>query len=329
MAMNNLGNAYFALGRNAEALKLREETAALYKTKLGPDHPDTLRSMGNLASSYASVGREADALKLREEVLALRRAKLGPDHPSTLISMSALGDSYENLGRHADALKIRQENLALRKAKLGPDHPDTLFSMNNVAESYAALGRDAEALKLREETYPLRRAKLGADHPDTLLTMAELAESLVAANRIQEATPMVDECLRRAAGKNLDASVLFSAYDARLRICEKAKDAAGCRQAAESWEKLNRTDPDSLYSAACFRAITASVLRAADKSPGTNRPADDEADRAMDWLKQAVTAGFKNAAHMKQDKDLDAVRGRDDFKKLMAELEGAKAPPGH
>jgi hypothetical protein len=153
--------------------------------------------------------------------------------------------------------------------------------------------------------------------------MAELAESLVAANRIQEATPMVDECLRRAAGKNVDASVLFTAYNARLRICQKAKDAAGCRQTAENWEKLNRTDSDSLYSAACFRSITASLLRAADKSPGAIRSADDEADRAMAWLKQAVAAGFKNVAHMKKDKDLDPLRDRDDFKKMMATMEGA------
>ena len=242
MAMNNLGNAYFALSRNAEALKLREETTALYKAKLGPDHPDTLRSMGNLASSYSSVGREAEALKLREETLALRKAKLGPDHPSTLISMSALGDSYEALGRHADALKIRQENLALRKAKLGPDHPDTLYSMNNLAESYAALGRDADALKLREETYPLRRAKLGADHADTLLTMAELAESLVAANRIQEASPMVDECLRLAAGKNVDPD-RFCRTGVQRAPCGFTKEGEGCRrlhrQTAESWEEAH------------------------------------------------------------------------------------------
>jgi serine/threonine protein kinase/tetratricopeptide (TPR) repeat protein len=321
MAMNNLANAYFALSRYDDALKLREEAFALYKSKLGPDHPDTLRAMGNLASSLAMAGRNDEALKLREETLALRRAKLGADHPSTLISMSALGDSYEALGRHADALKIRQENLALRKAKLGPDHPETLFSMNNLAESYAALGRDADALKLREETFALRRAKLGADHPDTLITMSELAESLVAANRSQEASPMIDECLRLAAGKNVDASVLFSAYNARMRIYEKAKDAAGCRQTAETWEKLNRTDADSLYSAACFRSITASALRAADKSPSANRPADDEADRAMAWLKQAIGAGYKDAANLKKDKDLDTLRTRDDFKRLMAELE--------
>jgi hypothetical protein len=65
------------------------------------------------------------------------------------------------------------------------------------------------------------------------------------------------------------------------------------------------------------------VLRAADKSHGANRPADDEADRAMVLLKQAIAAGFKNAAHMKEDKDLDALRSREDFKKMMATMEGA------
>ena len=317
MAMNNLANAYFALNRNADALKLREETLVLYKAKLGPDHPDTLRSMGNLASSLSMAGRNDEALKLREETLALRRAKLGPDHPATLISMSALGDSYEALGRHTEALKIRQENLALRKAKLGPDHPDTLSSMNNVADSYAALGRDADALKLREETYPLRRAKLGADHPDTLLTMSELAESLVAANRSLEASPLIDECLRLAPGNNVDSSVLLNAYNARLRIYEKAKDAAGCRQTAETWEKLNRTDADSLYTAACFRSVTASAIRAADKSPASNRSADDEADRAMAWLTKAAAAGYRDAANLKKDHDLDSLRVREDFKQLV------------
>ena len=41
----------------------------------------------------------------------------------------------------------------------------------------------------------------------------------------------------------------------------------------------------------------------------------------MEWLKQAVAAGFKDAAQMKKDKDLDAFRDREDFKKLLAELE--------
>ena len=49
--MNNLAISYADLGRHAEALKLHEETLALRKAKLGPDHPDTLSSMNNLATA--------------------------------------------------------------------------------------------------------------------------------------------------------------------------------------------------------------------------------------------------------------------------------------
>jgi hypothetical protein len=52
--------------------------------------------------------------------------------------------------------------------------------------------------------------------------------------------------------------------------------------------------------------------------------ADDkvkQADLAMDWLKRAVDLGFKNVEHMKKDSDLDSLREREDFKKLLAELE--------
>jgi hypothetical protein len=45
------------------------------------------------------------------------------------------------------------------------------------------------------------------------------------------------------------------------------------------------------------------------------------ADKAMEVLRRAVAAGFRDVAHMRTDTDLDALRGREDFKKLMAELE--------
>jgi hypothetical protein len=41
-------------------------------------------------------------------------------------------------------------------------------------------------------------------------------------------------------------------------------------------------------------------------------------------LRDAVAKGYKDAARMKEDKDLAPLRDRDDFKKLLAELEGSK-----
>ena len=39
---------------------------------------------------------------------------------------------------------------------------------------------------------------------------------------------------------------------------------------------------------------------------------------------KAVNAGYKDTAHMKKDPDLDPLRGREDFTKLMAEFEKTK-----
>jgi hypothetical protein len=44
-------------------------------------------------------------------------------------------------------------------------------------------------------------------------------------------------------------------------------------------------------------------------------------DEAMKLLRDAVAKGFQDAAHMKKDSDLDPLRGRDDFQKLLADLE--------
>jgi hypothetical protein len=196
--------------------------------------------------------------------------------------------------------------------------------MNTVACSYADLGRHADALELFEQTLALQKAKLGPDHRATLLSMWGVAHNLVKLNRGAEAVPVIDECVRHATSKLVSPRLVPCMMGLRLRHFEKTQDAAGCRQTAELWENLKRTDADSLYNAARMRAVTAAVQRAADKSSEGGRQADAEAERAMTWLTQALAAGYKNAAHMKQDKDLEALRSRADFTKLVTTLEGVR-----
>jgi tetratricopeptide (TPR) repeat protein len=45
------------------------------------------------------------------------------------------------------------------------------------------------------------------------------------------------------------------------------------------------------------------------------------ADRAVEMLQKAVKAGLKDAAKLKADKDFDPLRERDDFKKLLTDLD--------
>jgi tetratricopeptide (TPR) repeat protein len=323
-SMTNLANSYADLGRYAESLKLNEEILALQKAKLGPDHPDTLWSMNNLAANYADLGRHAGALKLNEETLALRKAKLGPDHPDTLCSMHNLAHNYSGLHRYVEAVKLYEQTLALRKAKLGPDHPDTLWSMNGLALSYAALGRHAEALKLHEQTLALRKAKLGPDHPDTLKSMNGLANGYNDVGRYAEALKLHEQALALQQAKlgpdhpdtlsTMNNLAISYARLGRLTEALKLHEQTLALQQA-------KLDPDhpatlrSMYNIACIHALMSS--QAADRGK--------QADLAMDWLKRAVAAGYKNTAQIKKDTDLDALRGRQDFKKLLADLEASQS----
>jgi tetratricopeptide (TPR) repeat protein/tRNA A-37 threonylcarbamoyl transferase component Bud32 len=320
-SMNSLANNYLALGRPTEALKLYEETLALRKARLGPTHPHTLATMNNLALSLLNLGRAGDAVKLYEETLALQKATLPPNHVDTAASMSNLGLAYCAVGRLTDAIKALEEAVAIQKAKLGPGHVGTLETMLNLANCYGDAGRYADALKLHESSLKLRGARLGIDHPYTLFTMRGVAVNLIRLRRGAEAVPVIDECLKRIGGKVVHPQLIPNLLDLRLRHFQKCKDGAGCRTTAEMWEHLKRTDAASLYDAACMRAVTAAVCRAADRSPAGARQADAEADRAMTWLTEAVAGGYKDAAHMAKDEDLAVLRGRNDFRKLVTRLE--------
>jgi tetratricopeptide (TPR) repeat protein len=112
----------------------------------------------------------------------------------------------------------------------------------------------------------------------------------------------------------------------RLGMSRNKKDAAGCLAAAAEYEAQKHTDAGRFYNAACLRAVCAAVISEDPKTPAADaaRLAKEQADLAMAWLHKAVAAGFSNASHMKQDKDLDALREREDFKKLLAELGNKK-----
>jgi serine/threonine protein kinase len=320
-SMNNLANSYADMNRHEDALRLREETLAIQKRVLPPDHPDTLASMSNLANSYAIAHRSAEALALREETLAIQKRVLPPDHPDTLRSMNNLANSYADLNRNTDALKLREATLSKRKRVLPTDHPETLASINNLALSYADHNRYAEALELFQETLEIRKRVLPKDHADTLKCMEHVAKSLIQLDRGSEAIPYLDEFIDKASTcLSMDPQLIPRAFGLRRKHFQKTSDPAGCRATAEMWEKLNRKTEVSFYNAACFRAVTASVQA---NIPGTDaiRLAKEDADKAMQWLHKAVQAGYKDVDHMKKDTDLDPLREREDFKKLIAELE--------
>jgi serine/threonine protein kinase len=314
-----LGLSFYYLGDSKTAIDQWEKARSIYTSRLGTGHPDTLRSMDNVATGYAFLGRHNEALKLREKTLTLERATFGPDHPETLGAMNNLAASYTAVGRHADALRLFEETLALCKAKFGLNHPETLRAQYNLARVYAAVGRNVEAVKLHEQTLALRKARLGPDHHDTLWSMTNLADGYAKLGRGADALKLREDtlALQKAklgadhpdtlAGMNnlaLSYATLGRQADA-LKLLEQT--------VALQETKLGAGHPHTLmvmYNVACIHARMISDSKDRVK----------ETELAMGWLQKAVAAGYKDIELMSKDSDLDVLRDRQDFKKLLAKL---------
>ncbi len=318
-----LGTSFYSLGEPKIAAEQWEKARTLYTSRLGADHRDTLKSTGNLAIAYYELGRRDDALKLREEALALQRAKLGPDHLETLDGMNDLAASYTSAGRHADALKLLEETLALRKAKLGPEHPATLSTSYNLARAYAALGLTAKAVTLHEKTLALRKAKLGLTHPDSFWSMTNLAGAYAKLGRHADAFQLRKEIydLQRVQLGPDHPDTLASMNNLALSHAALGRHAEALKllETAEALQetKLGTSHPRTLMMMYNLTCVHASMI------PGLTDGAK-HADLAVGWLRKAIAAGFKDVAVLKQDKDLDALRDRADFRKLVSDLEAAR-----
>jgi hypothetical protein len=177
---------------------------------------------------------------------------------------------------------------------------------------------------LREETLAACKRVLPPDHFYTLSSMYNLASSYAALNRHAEALPLIDAFLANADRPGIEPRLKTIALGMRCEYCQKLGDLAGCRVSVEMLEKRSPTGAIPMYNAACYRALTA-ALQAKAKDPNAGRLANEDADKAMAWLQKAVAVGWRDAAHMKKDTDLDFLRDRDDFKKLLVDLE-AKSP---
>ena len=64
---------------------------------MGPDHPDTARSLNNLALLYVSQGAYAKAEPLFLRALAIMEKALGPDRPNIAFSLNNLYTAINNL----------------------------------------------------------------------------------------------------------------------------------------------------------------------------------------------------------------------------------------
>ena len=93
---------------------------------------------------------------------------------------------------------------------------------------------------------------------------------------------------------------------------EAARVAAEAVRIAKDSAGLAGGNPTELYNVACTLALSIPLTE--------GEPRQALAAEAVRTLKNAIAAGWSNAQHTSHDPDLDPLRDRDDFRRLLAEL---------
>jgi DNA-binding SARP family transcriptional activator len=176
-----------------------------WRDRLGPAHPDTLRSATVLTFALAWLGEHEQARVLGQDTLARCQQALGPDHPHTVRAATALTYALAELGEHEQARVLGHDTLARCRRVLGPDHLVTLHSAGNLTFTLAELGEYEQARTLGQDTLERCRQAFGPNHLITLRLAAVLTYALAGLGEYEQARALGQDTLarcQRALGPN-------------------------------------------------------------------------------------------------------------------------------
>jgi len=193
--MNVMGKVYDNLGLYPRAEPLLQRSLKIRRSMLGPEHPDTLKSMENVAWVLKEEGHLTDAEKMEKDTLETRKLVLGRDNAETLGSMNDLADTLYEEGRYDEAGKLYQQTIEIQLRVLGPEDLHTVTTMGNLATTLHQQGRYSEAESWERKTLDIQSRILGPEHPNTLWSISSLASTLRSEGHLAESEKLYREAV--------------------------------------------------------------------------------------------------------------------------------------
>jgi serine/threonine protein kinase len=307
LTLNNLGVLLSSLQRQEEAEAAYNGALVLWKELIKdvPNQPffrqEQARTYNNLGVVLTATRRPKEAEAAYRDALALWK-QLADEFPNRPDFRQELARAYDNLNRLLRATRRPKEGeaasrqaLAVRKSMAAdfpnvPDYQNELAgTLVNLAGLHKQRRQFAAAVALLEEARPHHQAalKVNPKHPTY---------------------------------RNFYRNNLWILADCRLGLADHARLAT----TADELARFGYDPANDTYRAACYLCHCV-VL--ADKDTSLNEAKRKElarsyTDRALAMLRQAVARGFKDVAHLKKNPDFEPLRSREDFKMLLANLEG-------
>jgi eukaryotic-like serine/threonine-protein kinase len=330
-----------------EALKVQERLV---------EEAPVPRVRRNLADSYhglgivlAGLGKGPEAEKAFEQAVALGK-KLAEDFPNVLAYHHELANDYGDLGfflrgqgKHADAEKAYRRALGLREKVVAKAGTVPRYRQD-LGRTYVGLGevlgdqkKPEEAEKAFRQALP-HQTRLVNEFPRApayrnhlVDTLAKLCLLRMQRREFADALPLLEQ-----AGSHLQAALEASPKDPtarrfrrdHLRVTAQCyaglADHARLAATADELARFGYDPMNDNYLAACM-LCSCVVLAEKDAQLAEVRRkelARGYADRALALLRQAVAHGYQDVARLREDPNLQPVRAREEFRKLLDEMEG-------
>jgi serine/threonine protein kinase/tetratricopeptide (TPR) repeat protein len=314
LVLHELAHTLERRGQDAEAEKCFRACLAIARP-YGLEHPKVQIAVNSFATLLERRGKGAEAQELLREMVAASRKHYGPDHP---LVANALLIQAQHEERSTRELLLR-EALAMYRKAAGPPRRHLVLCLNRLSVCLGP-GRAAEAEKLGSEAVTLGRQCFGPEHPLLGIMLCNLASFRMDCGRhdgveslLRDALAIVRKDAAARAGTARSAWRLLGRY---YRDIGQADDASA---AALERRKLAGNSALQLYEVALDFARCAALPKI---TAGRRRHYED---LALATLQQARKRGFADIRRLQSDADLRPLRDRQEFRALLAGLDGPMA----
>jgi serine/threonine protein kinase/tetratricopeptide (TPR) repeat protein len=264
---------------------------------------ETQMNLGQVSLLKGQYGEAETALKestrLYEELVRSRPDSGPEDWESLARSQTVLGRTYSLNSKHEKAEEVQQQALQAFE-DLAREHPDVQAFAYDVGRCYQELGHTAD----RDGRPGPARARY-----DKAIKILEGASS---------------------KGYMKAREVAMTARIGRASTLAAEGKHARAAEDGEALAKRPNLTSINDYDIACLFSRSASAAERDPTLTHTDRARLKAryADRAMDFLRDAVAGGYGNPVAMRADIDLDPLRARDDFRTLIVGLEAQQKVSG-
>jgi tetratricopeptide (TPR) repeat protein len=346
---------YGGTNRPEQAAKIYRQALAIQE-RLAAAYPDTPAYQNDLAGTWYALGSALRfAARIDQAIAAFEQAraiqeKLAREHPHEAAYRAALSRTLSYLGAlYRVAGKVQQQEVAVREtlaiseglSQDYPENPEYQFLLGDAVATVAIFHHQSQREEQAEAAY--RRAlqiheKLAHEHPDVPeyigrvgFTNMALGMTLGAQNKQEAALAAYDKAIE-AAERALAKEPRNPSWRTQLRNAHIMQagmallthgDYAQAVRQADAIARQEGLDLGNFWNLVLLYCNCAAAAGKDTKLTSRERAKlqEDYGSQAVTCLRLAIDKGFRELALIKSNQELDPLRGRADFKRLVQETE--------